>query len=375
MRKLITPAAAARVTAPLDQAWTLPPVAYTHPDIFSAEQTHLFSKDWICLGRVEQVPNPGDYLCTDFMHQPIVIARDLSGELHALSSICLHRAMPVAQGCGNTTRFVCPYHHWTYELDGQLRSAPMMDGLTGFEPEHCHLPKLQLEVWHGFIFVNADPQATPLANQVSGLDQFIKDYEFENLEVVETLYFDSPWNWKILVENFMEAYHHIGPHQNTFEPVYPARDSSVPDNQGQPWAFLRMPGLPPPDTDISSFPNLPNERRHELFAACIFPIFLFAASNTTGVWYQLEPKGADAMDLHIHALLHKEFVPHLDDNTREEIRTSLTTIHQEDIAVNAGPWQGLQANLTQQGRLSIFEKAIWQMNQHWADRMGVKART
>ncbi len=81
------------------------------------------------------------------------------------------------------------------------------------------------------------------------------------------------------------------------------------------------------------------------------------------------------MDLHIHALLHKEFVPHIDDNKSEEIRTSLTTIHQEDIAVNAGPWQGLQANLTQQGRLSIFEKAIWQMNQHWADRMGVKART
>lgn len=360
-----------RLKAPLNQAWTLPPTAYTAPEIFTAEIQQIFHKEWVCVGRDEQLPNPGDYRCLDLLDQPIVITRDMQGELHALSRICLHRAMPIADGCGNATRLLCPYHHWTYELDGQLRSAPMMDGADDFVAGQLSLPKLQLEVWHGFIFVNADPAAAPLAPQVSGLDALVKDYEFENLVVVKTLEFDSPWNWKILVENFMEAYHHIGPHQHTFEPVYPARDSSVEDNDGQPWSFLRMPGKHGPHDDMTSFPNLPDERRAELFAACIFPTFLFAATNSNGAWYQLHPKGPGEMHLQIHALLHKDLAAAADEQALTEMGEILSAIHHEDITVNEGPWLGLNAPMTTQGRLSPYEKAIWQLNQYWAERLGI----
>jgi len=369
LQTLLGAEACRKLKAPLQRGWTLPPAAYTQPDVFNCEVEHIFRKDWICVGRVEQLPNPGDYVCLDFFNQPIVVARDMRGELHAMSSICLHRAMPIASGQGNCTRFVCPYHHWTYELNGALRSAPMMDGAEGFDPQSCRLPQLQLEVWHGFIFVNADPEAKALAPQISALEPLIEDYEFENVVVAESLYFDSPWNWKLLVENFMEAYHHIGPHKNTFEPIYPARNSVVEDNHGQPWSFLRMPGLPLPSGEPTSFPNLPEDRRHELFAAAIFPSFLFAASSGSGAWYQLQPRGAGAMDLHIHALMHKDIAAQLDDDARAGTREFLTVIHTEDISVNAGPWRGLQAPMTRQGRLSLFEKAIWQLNQYWAQRL------
>jgi phenylpropionate dioxygenase-like ring-hydroxylating dioxygenase large terminal subunit len=247
----------------------------------------------------------------------------------------------------------------------------MMEGAEGFDAKSCQLPQLPLEVWHGFIFVNADPTATPLSAQIGKLEPLVKDYEMDNLVVVDTLYFDSPWNWKLLVENFTEAYHHIGAHKNTFEPVYPARDSFAEDNDGQPWSFLRMPGVAPADGEPSSFPNLADERRNELFAAAIFPTFLFAASNASGAWYQLEPTGAGEMKLYIHALAHKDLAAQMDDHARQQMRDFLTVVHTEDIAVNAGPWRGLQAGLTKQGRLSPFEKTIWQLNQYWAQRLGL----
>ncbi len=368
--QIIPQEARQRVTAPLEQAWTLPPAAYFDDTLFNLEVENIFCQDWVCVARAEQLPNPGDYVCVDLVKQPIVVARDMQGELHALSTICLHRAMPVVTGTGNGTRFVCPYHHWTYELNGKLRSAPMMEGVADFEPSACSLPRLALEEWHGFIFVNMDTNATPLSPQLTGLEALTEAYEFENLEIAETIEFDSPWNWKILVENFMEAYHHIGPHQNTFEPIYPARQSSIPDNDGAPWSFLHMPGVPHTEGQTSSFPNLPDDRRDDLFAAVVFPTFLFAASNQTGAWYQLDPQGPGEMHLKIHALVHKDMAPHMDAQGRAELRAGLTHVHAEDITVNQGPWRGLQAPMTDQGRLSLYEKSIWHLNQFWAKRLG-----
>ena len=200
-----------RVTGPLEAAWTLPPRAYTSSDIFAEEISRIFYCDWICVARASQLPDPGDYLCVDLVDQPIVITRDSQGALRAMSRICLHRAMPLVADQGNAGRFVCPYHNWTYELDGRLRSAPMMEGAAGFDPAECRLPQLAVEVWQGFVFVNLRPDAPPLAPRLAGLAEQIDGYGFGDLQIAGTLEFDSPWNWKILVENFMEAYHHIGP--------------------------------------------------------------------------------------------------------------------------------------------------------------------
>ena len=358
-----------KITAPLESAWTLPPAAYTDAELFDQEAEHLFMKDWMCVAREEQVADPGDYLCVDLPQMPLVISRDLGGELHALSRVCVHRAMPVVDGSGSATRFVCPYHKWTYELDGRLRSAPMMQGAEGFSTNDCRLPEIQLEVWNGFVFVNADASAAPLSTQLTGLATNIKNYHFASLRIAETLYFPSPWNWKILVENFMEAYHHIGTHKSSLEPIYPARETTVPDNFGEPWAFLDMPGVDAPDSHATSFPDLTDAERQRLFAAVIFPSFLFAASNEYGVWYQLKPNSHDDMDLYIHLLLRPEYAETLSPDEMIAMRGAVSTVHEEDILANQGPWLGLNGRLTTQGRLSPFEKAIWQLNQHWVKRM------
>jgi phenylpropionate dioxygenase-like ring-hydroxylating dioxygenase large terminal subunit len=364
----IDAAALARVQQPLSRAWTLPPQAYTAPAVFAAEAERLFRRQWLCVARADELPEPGDYRCLDLVDQPIVLVRGRDGELRALSRICLHRAMPVAEGAGRVTRFVCPYHHWTYELDGALRSAPMMDGVEDFDARACRLPALRTEIWHGFVFVNGDPDAAPLAPALSGFDTLLRNYRLDDLVVVDTQQFDSPWNWKILVENFLEAYHHIATHRHTLEPVYPARRSFVEDNGGAPWALLRMPADPSAHGDggLPVFADLTEQQRHELIAGCVFPTFLLAATASTVVWYHLEPAAHDRMTLRIKLLLRPEVAAVLDDAARAAVRDAVRAVHLEDIPVNEGPWRGLQAPLTRQGRLSLFEKAIWQLNQWWA---------
>ncbi|HIG39263.1 MAG: aromatic ring-hydroxylating dioxygenase subunit alpha [bacterium] len=358
-----------RVRQPLEKAWTLPPEAYTSADIFKAETDAVFKKDWICVARQEQVAEPGDFVCFDLPGQPLVIVRDRSGELQALSRICLHRAMPLVEDSGNTNRFTCPYHSWTYELDGSLRSAPLMDGVEDFDPKKCQLPQFQLEVWQGFIFVNQNEDARPLAPQLAKFSRLIQNYDLDKLEVFHTLDFPSPYNWKILTENFVEAYHHIGIHRNTFQPVYPAKDSFAEDNEGKPWVMLRMPGLHD-ENGTNVFPKLDDIQKDELFAACVFPTLLFAASASGAFWYQLEPYSNDQMNLKIHALGYPEVVQALDDESRAGLEAAVSMIHHEDIEANEGVWKGMHGSTTQQGRLSILEKPIWQLNQLWLDRMG-----
>ncbi len=369
---MLDPQALRRAVAPLPQAWTLPPAAYTSPDVFALELERIFRREWICVARVDQLARPGDYRCVDLVDQPIVVTRGRDGELHAFSRVCLHRAMPVAEGAGNVTRFVCPYHHWTYELDGRLRSAPMMEGAEGFEPARCRLPALRTEVWQGFVFATADPDASALAPRLAGLARKLGNHRLDDLVVAGTLEFDSPWNWKILVENFMEAYHHIGTHRETFEPVYPARESSVPDNGDQPWSLLRMPGVDHPENpELPTFPGLAGAERRTMLAACVYPTLLFAVTPNSGAWYELAPAAHDRMALRIHVLLRPETLETLSDAARDALVETVRYIHQEDIAANAGPWRGLRSPMTGQGRLSPYEKAIWQLNRLWAARMGL----
>jgi len=349
-----------RVREPLERAWTLPPDAYTDPAVFRAEVRGIFGADWLCVARQDQLPEAGDYVCVDVLDQPIVLVRGGDGALRALSRVCLHRAMPLVEGSGNARRFVCPYHNWTYELDGSLRSAPMMEGAAQFEPHDCRLPELPLAVWQGFVFVSLNADALPLAPRLSGLTALLGHYDLQSLAIVASNDFDSPWNWKILVENFMEAYHHIGTHRTSLEPAFPARDSTVEDNAGAPWALLQMPAR-----DTAG----PDEARHELLAVCVFPTLLFAVSGSSVFWYQVEPTSHDRMRLRIHVLLPPGIRDALSDGDRAALVQQVCMVHEEDIQANLGTWRGLHGPLTRQGRLSPFEKAIWQINQLWLERM------
>src|ERR1700683_2575303 len=132
---------------PLLEASTLPPSCYTSNEWFQREVKDVFLKEWLCVGRVDQVAKPGDYFTLDLLSEPLVGGRDDDNEIRALSTICRHRAIEVVRGSGNRRSFQCPYHAWTYSLKGNLIGAPEMEQTIGFDRKQCKLPSLRTEVW------------------------------------------------------------------------------------------------------------------------------------------------------------------------------------------------------------------------------------
>jgi phenylpropionate dioxygenase-like ring-hydroxylating dioxygenase large terminal subunit len=291
----VTPLERDRIGGAPTSAWTLPPRAYVDHEVWDREVAAIFRHDWVCVARSSQLPGPGDYVAVELIDQPVLLIRDDDGTIQALSNVCLHRSMPLVSGAGSTRWIVCPYHLWSYGRDGRLHTAPMMEGADEFESDRCRLPRLAVEEWCGFVFVSMDDEPSPLAPQLAGLDSIVEPYGLGDLVIADTLDFDSPWNWKLLVENFMEAYHHIGPHRDTFERSNPARDSFVVDNHRAPWSLLHMPGVAPLDdgTELPYLSGLDPERRADLLAACVYPTLLFAVTGTLATWYEVVPHSHD----------------------------------------------------------------------------------
>lgn len=360
----------ANVSAPLERAWTLPPAAYTSQETGALEKERVLRRNWIPVGRVEQVSNAGDYLSLDLLDQPIMIVRGADGVIRVMSRVCLHRSAPLVDGSGNKKLFVCPYHAWSYRNDGQLNKAPLMDGAESFDEKDCRLPQLRTEIWNGFILINFDDQAKPFAPQVTKFGEYFRNYRFDEMKIIRTLEFDSHWNWKVLVENFMEAYHHIAIHSRTFEPVFHARDSKIVD-LGEPCSILHMPsakGQVPEGFPLIE--GLEKWQQTDLIAAVAFPFFLFAVQGNALVWYQVLPEGQDKLLLKIHFCVPESSLGLKDfEDLAEQAAQMTSAIHHEDIEANDMVWNGLTSPLAKQGRLSPLEKSIWQLNQWWLGEM------
>lgn len=194
----------------------LPPVCYTDPAFFEFEKDAIFAKEWLCVGRQEWVEKPGDYFTATHMGEPIVVVKGRDGVIRSMSTVCQHRAMLVAEGHGNTRSFLCPYHHWAYSLDGQLIGAPAMERACNFDKSKVKLPQFKVENWLGFIFVNFDLDAEPLAPRLTKVTEVLENYDLGNADTsmdIEEITF--PWNWKLMLENNNDGYHanrlHAGP--------------------------------------------------------------------------------------------------------------------------------------------------------------------
>lgn len=204
-----------------DRAWAMPGSYYTSEDMLAVEKSSLFAREWICVGRADELPEPGDYLAIDIVDEPVAIVRGQDGTLRALSNVCRHRGLPILEGTGRAGRLVCPYHAWTYDLRGQLIGTPRMPKREDFDKAECPLPEFALEVWQGFVFVSLNPNPPPLVERLAPLTEMIGNYHFEGMKTRYTAFEVWNTNWKSLVENFMEGYHLTPLHKETLHPVNP----------------------------------------------------------------------------------------------------------------------------------------------------------
>ena len=190
------------------RAATLPPELYTSTEAFGFEREAIFMQEWLAVGRAERIPEAGDWFTVDLLGEPIVVVRTKSGAISAMSAVCQHRAMQICEGEGNSSTFKCPYHHWIYAEDGRLLGAPAMERTEEFVKADWGLPPLAVEEWLGFIFVNFDVDAEPLAPTLSRYTPYLENYHLADAVCPGTFTLEAmPWNWKVMFENFNDGYH------------------------------------------------------------------------------------------------------------------------------------------------------------------------
>jgi choline monooxygenase len=191
------------------RSYTLRARYYIDPAVAEREKEAVFYRSWNFVGHVEQLPEVGSYLACRVLDQDLFVIRGKDGELRAFYNVCKHRAHELVKGQGRTKAIVCPYHAWSYHLDGRLRTARGSEKTADFDASEFCLSQVQVEVFCNFVFVNLDPEAPSLASQAPGLEAELRSYcpELEKLTFAHRLTYEVEANWKNVVDNYLECYH------------------------------------------------------------------------------------------------------------------------------------------------------------------------
>lgn len=193
--------------APLAAAHTPPSGWYIDPEFALLERERVFGSTWQMVARLDQLSNPGDFVTADVAGEPVVVIRD--GELRGFYNVCRHHAARVMTGAGCTRALHCPYHGWTYNLDGSLRSAPGFSGAVDFETAGHGLRPLRVETWAQWAFVCLDPEAPPLADHLGTLGERITQLGIRDLAFHQRVSYDLDCNWKVYVDNYLDGGYHV----------------------------------------------------------------------------------------------------------------------------------------------------------------------
>jgi Rieske 2Fe-2S family protein len=192
---------------------SLPQKYFVSPEVFASEQAEIFSKEWLLVGHQSQVPKPGDYFLAAVAGESIIVTRDRNSQVRGFYNVCRHRGTRLKEDiCGHVSAIQCPYHAWTYGLDGRLIGAPHMDEISGFDKADYPLHPVNLELWEGFIFVNLEDNPEPLEKWFAPLKGKFSHWNMSILHPAKRIEYDVKANWKLMFENYSECYHCPGVH-------------------------------------------------------------------------------------------------------------------------------------------------------------------
>lgn len=210
---------------PVELASTLIPDAYTSPEFYALEQARVFASSWVAVGTTCQVEHPGDVILAEVAGRPLIVTRNKAGRLRAFHNVCRHRATKLLDGVttvGRTCKFRCPYHSWTYDLDGNCLGTPLFEGsdipedqrgvfdmsdVKGFDKADYGLLPVRVESWGFLVFVNLDQRAAALREQLGDLPERMAGYRLDEWRAQRRLRYEVAANYKLIGENFMEYYH------------------------------------------------------------------------------------------------------------------------------------------------------------------------
>ena len=196
-------------TLPIERAWTPPASWYRSPEFLAWERQRVFRRSWQAVGRVDQVARPGDYFAGCLVDDPYVVLRDQQGALRAFHNVCRHHAAQICAGEGSVQELVCPYHGWTYRLDGGLTRAPRLGRNENFDRERFSLKAIAVETWGPLVFIHLDENPPPLAAQLADLAPRLDAMGTRDLTFVARRSYEIQCNWKVYVDNSLDGGYHV----------------------------------------------------------------------------------------------------------------------------------------------------------------------
>ncbi|MBE1283544.1 MAG: Rieske 2Fe-2S domain-containing protein [Rhodobacteraceae bacterium] len=367
-KDMIDPVAALRqnTSVPFEQARAMPPEVYTSEEFMQEELNNIFAKDWYCVGRADALAEPGSYTTCDLANQPILVIRDRDGTLRALSNVCLHRMSTLLHGRGKARSIVCPYHAWTYNLDGSLRGAPAMTLNEGFCKDSYTLPKIRCEEWLGWVFVTLNNDAPPVAEQLREVEDMIAGYDMTNY--TEAFYEEHVWdtNWKVLAENFMESYHLPVCHAGTIGGLSRLEDMVCPP--GLP-AFNYHTILKDDSLRIAmahpSNDRLKGDERKTTFLLSIYPSLLITLTPGYFWYLSLHPVSPGKVHIRFGGGMSDDYKDDADAQQNfKDLKTLLDDVNVEDRGCTEKVYRGLSSNAAEPGHLSHLERPNYDFAQY-----------
>ena len=283
------------VERPIEEARCLPVEAYTTERFLDLERRTLFANRWICIGLVDDVPRPGDATPLEVAGRSVIMTRDATGAVHVFHNYCRHRGQKILTGTvRGRSRFTCPYHAWTYALDGRLLRAPHFDGpgRHGTRPVDGLAP-VRNAVWHRLVFVNLSGDAPEFTDYIAPLERRWARYDLRTVHHAESCAYDIGSNWKLAVENFIDYYHlpHVHKGLNSYSPMedhYPIREGDCFFGQGN----ARYAASDEASGRLPAFPGLSDAERSVTEAVCLFPNLLVTIFSDNLRIILVEPDGA-----------------------------------------------------------------------------------
>ncbi len=364
-----------KVGHPLAGSMTLPPLCYHDEAWLERERAQIFGRGWVAVGRADRWPEAGDYAALDLAGVPLVVMRDNAGRLRAWANSCRHRGMKLLSGEGRCKVVACPFHAWTYDLNGALISAPRMETSSGFDPADFGLTAFRLECQDGFAFVCLDPEQRALEDWLGDFAEVHQPWALEEWVSTRVREFQVACNWKLFIEVFNEYYHlpYVHPHSIADAYLEPEPCDAVIGEYTTQFGATKGSGGLLEENRAQGLPPAPHLRGRDLSGTrytWVYPNLTFAACFDALWMYQAYPVTAASCNVIQTIAFPRASTQRNDFAARAQ--TYYQRIDQalkEDLPFLHDQQTGLASRFARQGRFSALEPSVGNFACWYAEAM------
>ena len=352
---------------------------YFSSEVWEAEKERIFTRDWFCIAREEEVPNPGDFVVREVAGESLVLTRAEGGVLRAFFNTCRHRGTRLCDDEGHLKSNVikCPYHAWTYDTDGNLLGTPNVHEEEGFDKTEYSLWKAALETWQGFVWVNLSENPASFREAFEdnplGTPWEFERYGMDELRIGKRLVYEVEANWKILLENFNECLHCPSVHPELVRMVPLYRKGRVDEREGW-WGNSLVEGAttltPTGHSNRPPLPGIDEEDLHTYYGFFVHPNMLLNFHSDCVMAYRLEPSGPSHTTIVSEYLFHPNAIAAPDFNPND-IGEFWDLVSKQDWAVCERAQVGVRSKGYAEGGVYPWnDHLLFEFNEYYLARIG-----